>query len=131
MGIKFAFGAFLKNFVDENDMSGTIEVKDFKVITGDAAKGPARAKVSSIKAKKKSLVVKAKASGASKVKIQVALKKNFKGAKSKTVKSGKAATFKGLKAKKKYYVRARAYKTYGDTKIWSAYSKVKTKKTKK
>ena len=130
MGIKFAFGAFLKNFVDENDMSGTIEVKDFKVVTGDAAKGAGKASVS-VKAKKKALVVKAKAKDASKVKVQVALKKSFKGAKTKTIKSGKSATFKGLKAKKKYYVRARGYKLYGTTKIWGAYSKVKTKKTKK
>ncbi len=131
LGVKFAFGPYLKNFVDENNMHGTIEVKDFKVVTGDAAKGAGKAKVSSIKAKKKSLVVKAKASGASKVKVQVALKKSFKSAKSKTIKSGKTATFKGLKAKKKYYVRARGYKLYGTTKIWGAYSKVKSKKTKK
>lgn len=131
MGIKFAVGAFLVEFPDENNMHGELLVKDFKVVNDGKVPTPGKAKISSVKAKKKSLVVKAKASKATKLKVQVALKKSFKKAKSKTVKSGKAATFKGLKAKKKYYVRARAYKSYDGKMIWGAYSKVKTKKTKK
>ena len=64
--------------------------------------------------------------------IQYGLKKNFKGAKTVTVKKNKTTktTVKKLKAKKKYYVRIRTYKQIGKTKYYSAWSKVKTVKTK-
>lgn len=32
VGVKFAFGALLREYEDENNMSGTIEVKDFSVV---------------------------------------------------------------------------------------------------
>ncbi len=130
MGIKFAYGAFLKEFKDENNMKGEVEVKDFKVVAGNKAATAGKAKVKSVKAAKKKLTVKYKASGAKKYQVQVALKKNFKkGLKKKTTTKTKW-TFKGLKKKKKYYVRVRGAKNYKGTYIWGKWSKVKTKKTK-
>ena len=85
LGIKFAFGAFLKEFIDENDMSGTIDVKDFKVTAG--IQSPSQVKISKVKAKKKAMVVKyKKASKAKKYEVQYSLKKNFKKSKVKTTK---------------------------------------------
>ncbi|MBP5772986.1 MAG: hypothetical protein J6W35_02840 [Eubacterium sp.] len=130
MGIKMAYGAFLKEYADENNMKGEIEVKDFKVTAGNVAATAGKAKVKSVKAAKKKLTVKYKASGAKKYQVQVALKKNFKkGLKKKTTTKTKW-TFKGLKKKKKYYVRVRGAKSYNGTYIWGKWSKVKKKKTK-
>lgn len=62
--------------------------------------------------------------------VQVSLKKNFKSA--KTVNIGKAKTvstkIKGLKSGKKYYVRVRAYKVSGGTKVYGKWSAVKSSK---
>ena len=64
--------------------------------------------------------------------VQVSLKKNFKSA--KTVNIGKAKTvstkIKGLKSGKKYYVRVRAYKVSGGTKVYGKWSAVKNSKVK-
>ena len=131
MGIKFAYGAFLKEFKDENNMNGEVEVKDFKVVAGTKAAGAGKAKIKKVKAGKKSVTVKYKASGAKKYCVQVALKKNFKkGLKTKYTKK-KSITIKGLKKKKKYFVRVKAAKSYGGVYIYGKWSKVKkSKKTK-
>ena len=130
MGIKFAFGAFMAEYNKENNMNGKIEVKDFKVTAGNKATGAAKAKIKKVKAGKKSLTIKYKASGAKKYQIQVALKKNFKkGLKTKTTKKT-SITIKGLKKKKKYYVRVRGAKGIGGAYVFGAASKVKSKKTK-
>ena len=65
--------------------------------------------------------------------IQVATDKKFKkNKKTVTVKKQKTTktTVKKLKAKKKYYVRIRTYKTVNGKKVYSAWSKVKSVKTK-
>lgn len=130
MGIKMAFGPFLKEFKDENNMKGQVEVKDFKVVAGAKAAKAGKAKIKKITAKKKALKIKYKASGAKKYQVQVALKKNFKkGLKTKYT-SKKSITIKGLKKKKKYYVRVKGAKKYKGVNIYGSYSKVKKKKTK-
>ena len=130
MGVKMAFGAFMKEFKDENNMSGQVEVKDFHVFAEGKATAAGKAKISKVKAGKKKLTVKYKASGAKKYNVQVALKKNFKkGLKSKFTKK-KSLTIKGLKKKKKYYIRVRGAKNYSGVYIYGKWSKVKKKKTK-
>lgn len=117
LGIQFAFGAFLVEFPDENDMSGTIEVKDFKVTADSVAAKPAKVKKLKVTAKKKAMVVKfKKAKKAKKYQIQYSLKKNFKNAKSKTTKKT-SITIKKLKSKKKYHVRVRGFYTTNGSKI--------------
>ena len=128
MGIKMAFGPFLKEFKDENNMSGEVEVKDFKVLAGTKAAGAAKAKIKKVKVAKKKLTVKYKASGAKKYCVQAALKKNFKkGLKTKYTKKT-SLTIKGLKKKKKYYVRVKGAKSYGGVYIYGKWSKVKKSK---
>ncbi len=129
MGIKMAFGAFLKEYKNENNMQGNVEVKDFKVVAGNKAAAP-KAKITKVKAAKKKLTVKYNAKGAKKFIVQVALKKNFKkGLKQKTTKK-KTWKFKGLKAKKKYYIRVKGGKSYKGNYVYGKWSKVKKKKTK-
>lgn len=97
---------------------------------------PKKATLSSVKSTaKKTLTVKwkrdKKADG---YQIQYSTSKKFKGAKTVTVKKNKTTTTKikkGLKAGKKYYVRVRAYKNSGKTKISGSYSKTKSVKVKK
>lgn len=64
--------------------------------------------------------------------IKIGTKKNLSGAKTYTVKSYKTykKTVSKLKSKKKYYVKVRAYKTVGKTKLYGAYSSVKSVKVK-
>lgn len=64
--------------------------------------------------------------------IKIATKKNFKGAKTYTVKSYKTykKVIKKLKANKKYFVKVRAYKTVGKSKVYGAYSAVRSCKVK-
>lgn len=69
---------------------------------------------------------------ASRYQIQVATDKKFKKNK-KTVTAKKSKTkvkISKLKKKKKYYVRVRAYKSVSGKKVYGAWSKVKTVKTK-
>ncbi len=125
MGIKFAFGAFLREYPNENNMSGTIQVKDFKVTAGNQA--PAQVKISKVTAKKKALVVKfKKAARAKKYEVQCSLNKKFKAKKTTTKVTKKTkVTFKKLKSKKKYFVRVRGFYKSGGKKIYGAYSKIK------
>ena len=60
------------------------------------------------------------------------LRKTSKGAKTYTVKSYKTykKVIKKLKAKKKYFVKVRAYKTVGKSKVYGAYSAVRSCKVK-
>ena len=86
-----------------------------------------------VKAGKKKLTVTwKKDKNVSGYQIQIATKKNFKGAKTYTVKSYKTykKVIKKLKAKKKYFVKVRAYKTVGKSKVYGAYSAVKSCKVK-
>ena len=86
-----------------------------------------------VKAGKKKLTVTWKKDKAvSGYQIKVATKKNFKGAKTYTVKSYKTykKVIKKLKAKKKYFVKVRAYKTVGKSKVYGAYSAVRSCKVK-
>lgn len=130
MGIKFAFGAFLKEYPDENNMVGTIEVKDFSIKADAFAKKPAKVKKLKVTAKKKSMVVKfKKAKLAKKYQIQYSLKKNFKGAKTKTTKKT-SLTIKKLKSGKKYFVRVRGFYTVNGYKVCGAYAVKKNVKVK-
>ena len=94
---------------------------------------PKKAKNKKVKGYKKALEVRyAKVSGASGYQIQVATDKKFKKNK-KTVTAKKSKTkvkISKLKKKKKYYVRVRAYKSVSGKKVYGAWSKVKTVKTK-
>ena len=65
--------------------------------------------------------------------IQYATNKKFTKAKTKTVSKNKTTslTVKKLKANTKYYVRVRTYNKVNGKKIYSAWSKAKTVKTKK
>ena len=130
MGIKFAFGAFLHEYKDENDMSGTIEVKDFKV-TADLQTPVQPEKVKVKKITKKSATVKfGKSLGSKKYEVQYATKKNFKKGVKKKVSKKTTVKLTKLKAKTKYFVRVRGTmksgKTY--TSPWSKKVSFKTKK---
>ena len=86
-----------------------------------------------VKAGKKKLTVTwKKDKNVSGYQIKIAIKKNFKGAKTYTVKSYKTykKVIKKLKAKKKYFVKVRAYKTVGKSKVYGAYSAVRSCKVK-
>ena len=70
--------------------------------------------------------------GAAGYQLDYSVNKNFTSAKTKEAKaSAKTKTLTGLKAGKKYYVRVRAYKKNGKSKICGSYSKVKYVKVKK
>ena len=130
LGIKFAFGAFLKEYKDENNMSGKIEVKDFTVKADDVVAKPAKVKGLKLTAKKKAVAIKfKKASKAKKYEVTYSLKSNFKGAKTKTTSKTKI-TIKKLKSKKKYYVKVRGFYTLDGKKVYGAYSGKKSVKIK-
>ena len=87
-----------------------------------------------VKSAKKAVSVEWKKVGGVKgYQIQVATDKKFKkNKKTVTIKKQKTTktTVKKLKAKKKYYVRVRTYKIVNGKKVYSAWSKVKSVKTK-
>lgn len=86
-----------------------------------------------VKAGKKKLTVTwKKDKNVSGYQIKIATKKNFKGAKTYTVKSYKTykKVIKKLKANKKYFVKVRAYKTVGKSKVYGVYSAVRSCKVK-
>ena len=87
-----------------------------------------------VKSAKKAISVKwKKVRGVKGYQVQVATDKKFKkNKKTVTIKKQKTTktTVKKLKAKKKYYVRVRTYKIVNGKKVYSAWSKIKTVKTK-
>lgn len=96
---------------------------------------PKSTSISSLKGAKKKINVKYKkqTSQTNGYQIQVATDKAFKkNKKTVTVNKNKitSASVASLKAKKKYFVRVRTYKTVNGKKVYSAWSKVKTVKTK-
>lgn len=125
-GLMIAAGALLFSFPDENDMKGTIEVKDFKVV---ASNNPvATSKLKSVKGLKKAVKASTKkVKGAKLYEFQYSTKKSF--AKKKTVKSKKPTVKikgKNVKSKKTLYVRVRVKTKTGYT-VWSKAKKVKVK----
>lgn len=94
-------------------------------------KKPAKAKILSVKAGRKSIKVKIKKqTSVDGYQIVSARNKKFTKAK-KTKLTGKTTfTFKRLKRKATYYVKVRAYKKVGGKKVYGSYSKLKKVKTK-
>ena len=96
---------------------------------------PSPTTLKSLKAKKKALTVKwkKKTNNTSGYIIQYSKSKKFKkGNKTITISknSNTSKTIKKLKSGKKYYVRIRTYKSYNGTKLYSNWSKAKSRKTK-
>lgn len=94
---------------------------------------PKATKIKKIKKAKRALKVSwKKVKGVKGYQLQYSTSKKFKNAKKKFVKKGKitSITIKKLKAKKKYYVRIRTYIISDGKKIYSKWSKVKSKKVK-
>ncbi len=97
---------------------------------------PKKMTLSSVKSSaKKTLTVKWKSDKkADGYQIQYSTSKKFKGAKTVDIKKNRTTSTKikkNLKGGKKYYVRVRAYKKSGKSKICGSYSKVKSVKVKK
>lgn len=89
--------------------------------------------IKKIEAKKKALIVRWKEeANITGYKLQYSRKKNFKKAKTITIRGSYSDSkrIKKLKRKKKYYVRMRTYKIIEGETFFSAWSKVKKKKTK-
>lgn len=124
-GLMIAMGAFLYSFPDENNMKGSVEVKDFKIVAGDKV---TTSKLKKVKPGKNKITVSTKkVKGAKSYEFQYATKKNFVG--KKTVKSKKPSTVlkgKKIKSKKTVYVRVRVKTKKGYT-VWSKAKKVKVK----
>lgn len=124
-GLMIAMGAFLYSFPDENNMKGSVEVKDFKIVVGDKV---TTSKLKKVKPGKNKIAVSTKkVKGAKSYEFQYATKKNFVG--KKTVKSKKPSTVlkgKKIKSKKTVYVRVRVKTKKGYT-VWSKAKKVKVK----
>ncbi len=101
-------------------------------ITTKAA--PSATKITSLKSRSKGLTVKwkKKSSKTTGYQIQYSTNSKFKKAKLLTVKGKKrgAAKINKLKGAKKYYVRVRTYRALNGTKLYSKWSKAKSKKTK-
>ena len=92
-----------------------------------------KTKIKKLKAKKRALKITwKKVKMVNGYQIQYSLKKKFKKAKKITIKKAKikSKTIKRLKSNKKYYVRIRTYCLFDGFKIYSKWSKVKSKKTK-
>ena len=118
-------GKYTVKVTFKGDYSG-IKKLTFKI-------NPPKTTIKSVKAGKKSLVVKwkKKTKEVTGYEIQYSTSKNFKkGTKTIKVKSAKktSVTIKKLKAKKKYYVRIRTYKKVGKKKYYSNWSARKTMK---
>ncbi len=95
---------------------------------------PAKTTVKSLTAGKKSLkvAITKKATQVTGYQIQYSTTKSFKSYKTKTLSGYKktSTTLTGLSAKKTYYVRVRTYKIVNGKKVYSAWSTVKSAKTK-
>lgn len=99
---------------------------------GDNKKILKTPKIYSLKAGKKKITVNNsdnKAASGYQIKLSTSKKFTKKTTKTVKVKSSKS-TVKKLKSKKKYYVKVRAYKTKNGKTVYSAWSKIKTVKTK-
>ena len=99
---------------------------------GDKKKILKAPKIYSLKAGKKKITVNNsdnKAASGYQIKLSTSKKFTKKTTKTVKVKSSKS-TVKKLKSKKKYYVKVRAYKTKNGKTVYSAWSKIKTVKTK-
>ena len=95
---------------------------------------PKAVSISAVSAGKNQLTVKwKKGKDITGYEVQYSLKKSFAGAKTIAIKkAGTVKTvLKGLTPNKTYFVRVRAYKTVGNKKYYSAWSKVKNAKPKK
>lgn len=89
-----------------------------------------KSSVSKLTAAKKSLKISIKkASSVTGYQIEYSTSKSFKSSKKKTT-TKTSCTIKSLKAKKTYYVRVRSYKKVGGKTFYSAWSGIKSKKTK-
>lgn len=128
-------------YTNKSDTTAT-KPSDATTATKPAATTTATKPVKKVTVKKQTVKVKAgkkkltvtwkKDKNVSGYQIKIATKKNFKGAKTYTVKSYKTykKVIKKLKAKKKYFVKVRAYKTVGKSKVYGAYSAVRSCKVK-
>jgi len=96
---------------------------------------PKSTSISKLTAGKKKFTVKWKKQNAQATgyQIQYSTFSNFKSAKTVTISKNKTTSksITKLKAKKKYYVRIRTYKTVGNTKYYSSWSKAKAVTTKR
>ncbi len=115
-----------------NLVSKTYTAKPYRVTVNVK---PSKVSLSSVKSKKKQASVTWKKLAAkqdiSGYQIEYSKKKNFKPLVKKDVKkSYQAKTIKKLKSKTTYYVRIRAYKKVGKTRLYGAWSKVKNVKVK-
>ena len=112
--------------------SGSVTTRQ-PVTTTKKIKAPAKTKIRSAKRTKnnKSIKIKLKkVSGATRYQIKYSTFKNFK--KSKTVVTKKlTTTIKKLKAKKRYYIKARAYKVVKGKRYYGKWSTVKRVKVRK
>lgn len=99
---------------------------------GDKKKILKTPKIYSLKAGKKKITVNnSDNKAASGYQIKLSTSKKFTKKTTKTVKvKYSKSTVKKLKSKKKYYVKVRAYKTQNGKSVYSAWSKIKTVKTK-
>ena len=119
--------------------TGKVTIQGIGSYTGSASASftiaPKGTKLKKLKAGKRMLTIKWKKQTKQMSGYQLLLatnKKFTKGKKTLNIKGAKKATKKAkkLKAKKKYWVKIRTYKTVGGKRIYSAWSKVKTAKTK-
>lgn len=119
-------GTYKVTVTMKGNYTGT-KILTFKVL-------PKAASVKKLTAKTKGMTVTLNkvSSQATGYEIQYSTAKTFKSAKTKIVKSYKtsSASITGLTAKKTYYVRVRTYKTVDGKKVYSAWSAVKSVKTK-
>lgn len=121
---------------DKSDNTNGTKVEPTTTAGGEKVAAPAQAKVKSAtkkEATKKAKISIKKINGAVGYKIQFSITKKFKKVLvTKIVKKATVTiTAKKLKNKKKLYVRAKAYKLDGKTKVWSVkWSKVKKVKIK-
>ena len=114
--------------------SANSQASNAESTTSAQVQKPNKTSVKKLKAKKGSVELTwSKTKGVKGYEIQLATDKKFKkNKKTATVKKQKTTktTVKKLKAKKKYYVRVRTYKIVNGKKVYSAWSKVKSVKTK-
>ena len=114
--------------------SANSQASNAESTTSARVQKPNKTSIKKSKAKKGSVELTwSKAKGVKGYEIQLATDKKFKkNKKTVTIKKRKTTktTVKKLKAKKKYYVRVRTYKIVKGKKVYSAWSKVKSVKTK-